>query len=193
MRVVSVAAALSALAMMLAGCAHEVVVSEALQQPLGSPVFTRCNLWYVNCDDISCLNIQQGRIIPFGTEITPIKATNRKVTFKTSHDGHKFTIYFDNQLMMITMHDYIRQIFTLQKPEELAEGISQEMLARIRQGDVVPGMTKNEVLLAYGTPAAFRTPSLQNSTWVYWIAADQTIRVVFRGDQVRSIININTE
>ncbi len=194
MRVKSVGALfLLALAMMLAGCAREIVVAEVLQQPLESPVYTKCNLWYVNCDNISCLNIQQGRIIPFGTEIIPIKATDSKLTFKTKHDGQQYTIHFDNQLMMITMQDYIGQIFTLRKPEELVQKINPEMLTRIRQGDVVPGMSKNEVLLTYGTPAAFRTPSRQNSTWVYWIAEDKTIRVVFRGDRVRSIININTE
>ena len=58
-------------------------------------------------------------------------------------------------------------------------------------GEVVPGMSRQEVLFAYGPPPACRTPSLRNETWIYWIAPEQTIRVVFRNDKVRNIINTN--
>ena len=69
--------------------------------------------------------------------------------------------------------------------------LGDELLENIRRGEVVPGMSRQEVLFAYGPPPACRTPSLRNETWIYWIAPEQTIRVVFRNDKVRNIINTN--
>ena len=59
------------------------------------------------------------------------------------------------------------------------------------RGEVVPGMSQAQVLLAYGPPPAIRTPDLRNESWIYWIGKDKTVRLVFRGDKVRNIININ--
>ena len=52
-------------------------------------------------------------------------------------------------------------------------------------------MNRREVTVAYGPPVRSRTPDLKNESWIYWITPAQTIRVVFRNDKVRNIININ--
>jgi ABC-type Fe3+-hydroxamate transport system substrate-binding protein len=175
---------------LISGCARQVVVAEVLQQPVKGKIYTKYNIWYKNPENIYCLNVQQGKIIPLGTEIKPVKATTKDITFKTA-DGYTFTIDFDEQLMMIPMQGYIKQTFTLTPPAELTKGIKPDVLEKIRRGMVTPGMTKLEVILAYGPPAAFRTPTEKNSTWIYWIEQDKTIRVVFKGDKVKTILNLN--
>ena len=69
------------------------------------------------------------------------------------------------------------------------ENVPEAALTRIHRGEVVPGMSRAEVLFAYGPPPAIRTPNLRNESWIYWYGSDnQSVRVVFRGDKVRNII-----
>ena len=50
---------------------------------------------------------------------------------------------------------------------------------------------KAQELLAYGPPPAVRTADLRNESWFYWISPEKTIRLVWRGDKVRNVLNIN--
>ena len=52
-------------------------------------------------------------------------------------------------------------------------------------------MNRRDVLLAYGPPPAIRTPNPRLDTWLYWLTPTETVRVVFRGDKVRNVWNIN--
>ena len=54
-------------------------------------------------------------------------------------------------------------------------------------------MNRQEVIFAYGPPPSCRTPNLRNESWLYWITPTQTVRVVFRGDTIRNIFNINKQ
>lgn len=174
----------------LAGCAREVIVPEVLQQPVNSKVYTKCNLWYQNPDKMSGVNIQKGKFIPFGTEIEVVGADSGKVVFKDMR-GIQYTIKFDESLMMVPVETYLRQIFTLSDKVEQTKDMDPAVVSKLEKGIVTAGMNRRDVLLAYGTPAAFRTPTLENSTWIYWIDDNSTIRVVFRADKVKTILNLN--
>ena len=184
-----IAAAVMAVAF-FAGCARDVIVPEVLQQPVNSKVYTKCNIWYQNPDKISAVNIQKGKFIPFGSEIEVVEASESKIVFKDMK-GIQYRIKFDDSMMMIPVETYIRQIFTLSDKAEQVKDIDPAVVSKLEKGIVTAGMTRREVLLAYGTPAAFRTPTLENSTWIYWIDDNSTIRVVFRADKVKTILNLN--
>jgi len=184
-----IAAAVMAVAF-FAGCARDVIVPEVLQQPVNSKVYTKCNIWYQNPDKISAVNIQKGKFIPFGSEIEVVEASDSKVVFKDMK-GIQYRIKFDDSLMMIPVETYIRQIFTLSDKAEQVKDIDPAVVSKLEKGIVTAGMTRSEVLLGYGTPAAFRTPTLENSTWIYWIDDNSTIRVVFRADKVKTVLNLN--
>lgn len=174
----------------IAGCARQVIVAEVLQQPLGSKIYLKHNIWYQDTKNVDCLNIQQGEILPFGTEVEPVKAVEGGLSFKTK-DGKLFAIDYDHSLIMLPMEAYIKQIFTLKNREELTKGIKPELLKQLLLGKVQRGMTKDQVILACGVPPACRTPSVQNSTWIYWQTSDTVYRVIFREDKVNTIINID--
>ena len=184
-----IAAAVMAVAF-FAGCARDVIVPDVLQQPVNSKVYTKCNIWYQNPDKISAVNIQKGKFLPFGSEIEVVEASDSKVVFKDMK-GIQYRIKFDDSLMMIPVETYIRQIFTLSDKAEQVKDIDPAVVSKLEKGIVTAGMTRSEVLLGYGTPAAFRTPTLENSTWIYWIDDNSTIRVVFRADKVKTILNLN--
>ena len=106
--------------------------------------------------------------------------------------GVVHTVDVNDELEDFT-REYIRQTFGTLDRDELLAGIPDEVQARILRGEVVPGMNQAQVLLAYGPPPAIRTPQLTNESWIYWIGESRTIRVIFRGDQVRSILNLDNE
>ncbi len=175
----------------IAGC-RQIIVAEVLQQPLGKKIYLKQNIWYEDPSDITCLNIQKGKILNFGTEVEPVKATDYSLSFKTK-DGKKFTIDYDYSLIMLPMEGYIKQIFTLKNRAELTKGMKPKYIKLILAGKVKRGLTKAQVILACGTPAACRTPSTLNSTWIYWLAEDSVYRIVFRRGKVNVFIDINDD
>ncbi len=189
-KILSLLSGALAAALSVAGCTSHVLVSEVLQQPVDAPVYTKFNLWYSDPSDIPSANVQQGLFLPAGTEVTPESATEDELVFSDG-SGARYTISFDPGMHMCPMREFIRMFLTLDPPEKLFEEVRPEFFPYIQRGEVVPGMSRQEVLLSYGPPPACRTPSLRNETWIYWIAPDQTIRVVFRNDRVRNIVNVN--
>ncbi len=177
--------------LLLAGCAEPVVFSEVFQQKLDDKIYLKYNLWYTNPEKISSLNIQEGDYLPIGTEIEPVRTTpiTEKIIFRAN--GREFTILYDDGYRLVSMRDFIAYTFTTTPPEELLKEVPPKNLERIKRGEVVAGMTKEEVILAWGLPPACRTPELRNESWLYWISPTATVRVVFRGGVVRNVININ--
>ena len=184
--------ALCGAVLILAGCASPVTFAEALQMKVDDKVYTACNLWYEDAEDMDCRNIQRGAFIPVGTEIIPVETTGftQKIIFKDKA-GKVYTIRFSEDYRLCSMADYIAYTFTTQNREAQLKGIPQKIRARILRGEVVPGMTQKHVQLAYGYPAAIRTPDLRNDSWFYFLNGSDTIRVVFRGGIVRNILNFN--
>ena len=198
MRLVKIVPALvcAAVAAWLCGCSEPAVFAEALQLKQGEKVYTNYNIWYTDPDDISCLNIQEGSFIPVGTEIEPMYTKSSifgdRIYFKDT-SGREYSIRFDVGHRMVPMRDYIAYTFTTKSRAELLKDVPKVIQSRVLRGEVVPGMDQAQVLLAYGPPPAIRTPDLRNESWIYWIGNDKTVRLVFRGDKVRNIININRD
>lgn len=175
---------------LLAGCASRVSVNEILQQPVGGGVYTRYNIFYTDPADISSLNIQKGRTLPVGSKVEIVKATEAKIEFK-DEAGVSYQLDFDAGLRMCGIRDYVRDTFSLLPLEAQLKDIRPEVVKYIMRGEVVPGMSRREVMLAYGPPAGCMTPTLKNNTWFFWSAPEQSFRVIFRNDQVTNIINMN--
>ena len=190
-------AGIAALAL-LCGCAEPVVFAEVFQLHQNQELRTRYNIWYDNPQEISCLNIQHGGFIPVGTVIEPVGTDSfpEQIHFKVKSTGQKFTIRFKEAYRLCTMRDYIASTFSVEDPlKNLPAKTPRDKMVRerIRRGEVVPGMTRSEVELAYGPPPAVRTPDKRNETWIYWRSPDSQIRVVFRDDVVRNILNFDQE
>ncbi len=173
---------------LLCGCNAVIPVSEVLQQPQGGKIYTRYNMWYTNPAQVSSLNIQEGRILHAGSEVTAVSADEEKLVI-ADRNGQQYTIVLDHGLLMCSMREFIRNFLTLDKPEVIFSKVDKKYLPYVKRGEAVPGMTRSDILIAYGPPPACRTPNLKNETWVYWISRSETIRVIFRNEKVRNIIN----
>ena len=173
------------------GCVEPVIFSEVFQLQKGQKIYTAYNIWYTDPLDIDCRNIQQGSFIPVGTEIEPVSTDDikNKITFKAA--GKTFSIRFNSGIRLCSMRDFIAYTFTTRNRAELFKGIPPKVQVRIARGEVVPGMNRAQVLLAYGPAPAVRTPDPKNETWIYWLTDAKTIRVVFRGDVVRQLLDVD--
>ena len=173
------------------GCVEPVVLAEVFQLKKEQKIYTAYNIWYTDPDNIDCRNVQTGSFIPVGTEIEPVgtDAWSEKITFKAA--GRTFSICFDNGIRLCSMRDYIAYTFTTETRDELFKGIPDKARLRIVRGEVVPGMDRRQVLLAFGPPPAIRTPDRKNETWIYWMTDAKTIRLIFRGDIVRQVLDVD--
>ena len=70
-------------------------------------------------------------------------------------------------------------MFTTKNAEKLAAGIKPGILEKIKTGTVEKGMSKQEVILAYGYPPPHRTPSINDNTWIYFDDVTKKKRVIF--------------
>lgn len=181
---------LAAAAVLLSGCARKLIVEETLQLPAHARVFTAYNLWYDEDNEIRSINMHQGSILPFGTEVTILKATEDKIHFRTLADHRDFVIVYEKGYRMQAPEDYLREVFTRDDPETLTEGIPVSDLEKLKRGIVEKGMSKQEVRLAYGRPCKFKTPDEALDTWLYWTDFLVGRRVVFNNDKVFEIIEL---
>ena len=181
----------TALLLFLAGCAEPLNIAEALQLKEGEKIYTACNLWYEDPENIDCRNIQKGTFLPVGTEIVPLEECSvEQIAFKDKK-GKKYVIRFREDDRLCTAADYAGYTFTVKSRAEQLKNIPKAVQTRILRGEVVPGMNTAQVQLAYGLPPAVRTPDLRNESWLYFINDSDTVRVVFRGGIVRSVLNFN--
>ena len=173
------------------GCVEPVVFAEVFQLKKEQKIYTAYNIWYTDPDNIDCRNVQTGSFIPVGTEIEPVgtDAWSEKITFKAA--GRTFSICFDNGIRLCSMRDYIAYTFTTETRDELFKDIPDKARLRIVRGEVVPGMDRRQVLLAFGPPPAIRTPDKKNETWIYWMTDAKTVRLIFRGDIVRQVLDVD--
>ena len=185
-----IGAAASAL-FLLTACARTIIPEEVLQIPEFAPVYTAFNLWYNEKGEMTSANIQKGSILPFGTEIEFIEANTDRIIFKRVSDGQIFKLKYSLDRTLVPIEQYIRRTFVLRDKKELTIGIRPTIKEKISRGIVEKGMTRNEVLLAYGPPPPMRTPSETVDTWIYWTDDGVTIRVVFFGDRVIDLIRFD--
>ena len=84
----------------------------------------------------------------------------------------------------------MRRLFTTDPYADLILGIRPATVEKLKRGIVEDGMTRQEVALAYGPPCAFKTPSEEIDTWVYWTDFLVSKKVIFNEGHVIEIITL---
>lgn len=172
-----------AAALVLSGCyTRTIIPEEVLQVSAHARIRTAYNIWYVDPEAIDAENIQKGTIIPFGTEVVILSATESKITFRIKEQV--FTILYHADRFMMPAEDFLKQLFTTETAADLAAGLTPITYEKLRRGIVEPGMSRKNVIAAYGPPVRTRTPNLLSDTWVYWLDRVKTKRVIFKNDKV---------
>ncbi len=185
-----IAVIISSLFLQACNSQKAISIEEILQQPVSAKIYTCYNIFYSDKNNISAINYQKGDILPVGSEVKIIEATDKKIVFKAASQDGFFTITYPKGKMMLPIEEYIQRTFSAKDEEEISRNIKSSVFEKIKRGVVEEGMTRNEVIIAYGYPIAYRTPSLKEDTWIYWTGEMETKRVVFKGDKVVSVFVI---
>lgn len=165
---------------LLCSCASEYIPYEILQTSKYEKVYTAYTLWYTDPADMTSENIQQGKILPFGTEVRITKVNENGVWFDAA--GKKFQILIADKNME-NIHHFVKRTFSVKNAQELAGEVSAADFEKMKRGVVSEGMTEQQVLTAMGRPSLARTRLLSSDTWIYQAGPVKSIRVIFKKEK----------
>ena len=127
------------------------------------------------------------KVIAPGTPMM-IRPWSRGFIFERTDNGEKIRFTFSDRHMAMDKQTYIDKIFSM---DEIAlDHLSSVDLKGVRDGKALKGMSKEGIMTALGYPAAHKTPSLDNSEWIYWTNRFGTFAVLFdKAGKVKGIRN----
>ena len=117
-------------------------------------------------------------IIAPNTELM-VKTGRRGLNIRLT-DGRTVIFEYHAPRMEMSAKEYLGKIMS-PEPVDLS-GYGELDKQGIKDGKALVGMTKEGVVAALGYPATHRTPSLKESTYVYWRNRFGTVAVEFDAD-----------
>lgn len=148
--------------------------------------YTCCNLHYEN-DWISDANWGGMPFIPAGTPVK-VKDFGRYRIF-VDMNGKPMRIGLDYGREQQTLEQFSEKMVVLEDPKTKIASFPADVREAIRQGKVMSGMTKEQVIIAVGYPEADQTPSLDSSTWSYWLSSFESYQLKWSQDgRVKEIV-----
>lgn len=149
--------------------------------------YTQVGMWADRGVTVHGTNYRQGDHIPPGTEVRIHTARGNVIEFTIPEwDDRRIQMVNQDHHTRVHLVDLFERTFGREEVD--LSGKSQEVRVAIRQGQVIPGMTRNEVLKARGYPPFHETPSLEEDEWRYWI--DRLLTRVVRFDEDGKVAEI---
>ena len=164
-----------------------------------------CNLFYEK-PSINDVNYQRGTMIPFGTPVEIQSVSGRTVHFQaTGHPPIELQLRYGRKVL--TMEQFLDRLFVVEDPHARLRKVRvdktrgkktadrataaqraevQRINEAIERAQVVPGMTRDEVLMAIGYPPAHRS-AITSNDWTYWENRVAEFYVRFDGDKVGQV------
>ena len=159
-----------------------------LSFPINKKLYISHDLWYDNPMDISSMNYQTGKVIPFGTEVKFIKSFPNYILFETLNDKKQYKVINNKEISLLDNESAFHQIFSDKDPNSLTKDIKPDILSKLRLGKIEIGMTRYEVLLALGPPPIDMNPKNYKNTWIYFINSSlKTTHYVFKDNKITYI------
>lgn len=160
----------------------------ALAQPLPEPAagFLCCNM-RTDGSWISDINYAENgkRVIPLGT---PIRATGygrNRVYVELPEGKQAIGNDYSRDLSPV---EFAKRYIVATDPKQKLAGVSPKVRKAIETARVMPGMTREQVLMAVGYPVSSENPHLDSKVWRFWLSSFAEFQVVFgNDDRVREI------
>ena len=105
------------------------------------------------------------QVVPVNTQVE-IEMARLGFYIIVKSSGKRIDFEFNAERMAMSAEDYVKLI-TTREPVSLKE-LSEIDRKGIAEGKAHVGMSKDGVRIALGYPAVHKTPSLNESTWIYW-------------------------
>jgi hypothetical protein len=151
--------------------------------------YTKVNIHYEAPRKILSTNYLKGTLLPVGTKVKIVDINDRQVVFVNASNV-TFAVTLVPKHTLVNMAGLFDRLFSETDPLA-ASGVFGTFTPtekfNIKKGTVIDGMRKKAVLMAYGYPPESSTPSLDDSTWTYWVARISRTTLHFDGDKLSSI------
>ncbi len=124
------------------------------------------------------------RVIPAGT---PMKVTGygrQRVIVEIEGKEMKIGNDYSRDLNLPT---FARRYLVTEDPRKKIATYPPAIRKAIEHAQVMPGMTREQVLMAVGPPISSETPNLDGKVWRFWIGSFSEFQVVFENDVVKQI------
>jgi len=154
-------------------------VEQARKKAMEGAAYSCCNLRYEG-DWISDANAAGLPFIPAGTPIAIREYGRNRIHVLV--DGYPMTIGHDYGRKQETQEQFVAKLLTKGNPTEVINGLPPATQKAIRSGKVLPGMSKDQVIVSLGYPRTDLTPTLEAPTWKYSTADGYEYEVVWGQD-----------
>lgn len=157
----------------------------ARAQTAEAGTFTCCNLHY---DDnwIGDANYTALPFVPAGSRVRFVDWGRFRANVLI--EGRKMSIGIDFARDQMTREQFAQKVIVDASPSARIAGYPAEIQAAVRAGKVVPGMTREQVIVSLGFPRADVTRNLDAMEWTYWASEHDEYSVLWSDDgRVKSV------
>ena len=165
--------------LLLCGAMAAVLPVAVLAEPLPEG-YLCCNL-RTDGSWISDINYAEGgkRIISAGT---PTKVTGYgRYRVHVEIDGRKQALGNDYS-RDIDLESFARRYVVAEDPKAKLAAFPARIREAVTRAQLVPGMTREQVLMAVGYPVSSENPHLDAKVWRFWLSSFAEFQVVFDGN-----------
>ena len=128
--------------------------------------YTCCNLHY-DKDWISDANWRQLPMIPAGTRIKVLNyGWNNRATVVI--EAREMRLGHDYGRNEEKLDQWVSKIVVKEDPKARLARYPDKVRKAIASGNVIPGMTREQVIMAVGYPPTHKTPDLNAPVWNHW-------------------------
>lgn len=124
-----------------------------------------CNLHYSG-DWISDSNLAQLPFIPVGTPIKVLKIDGYRANIEV--DGKPYRLGLDYGRAEETTEQWVAKLVVLDDPKAKIAKFPPPVRAAIGKGQLMKGMSREQVIMAVGHPQTNENPRLDGPYWRYW-------------------------
>jgi len=147
--------------------------------------YTCCNFHYEK-DWISDANWGNLPMIPAGAKIKVLDYGWNRASVEI--DGKPMRIGHDYGRSEESLEKFVSKLVVKSNPRAKIDRAPAKVKAAMHESRVVPGMTKEQVIMSVGYPPTHRTRSTEDSTWNYWASRAGRYEVHFKGNTVEKVV-----
>jgi len=133
-----------------------------------------CNMYYPSPRFHDANYQMKGTFIPLGTQIRVTRMTDVEVSFVEVATNRQFS--WVKRYSRAPLASLLSVWFVKEDPKPAVEQFDENVKSLIYAGKAVPGMTKQQVILALGFPPEHKTKDTSLDVWTYWKQNPYTIQ-----------------
>ena len=178
--------------LLLGGLTHGIVYPDSVGKTSIKPtekLYTAYNIWYnhqgnlVPIINYKLYGNQPGNLLPAGTRITNFDVDIYGLSFKA--EGKSFSFSFNSGWHPgQTIESYAKRMVTAKTFKKLTAGMTEKEINGVRRGAPIAGMSKDEVIIAFGYPPEHHTKTLKLNRWKFWISRATTMIICFDKNEI---------